>query len=322
MFSTMHNQKKAESLIAQARNAIDEADARFHEAKERLHKRIAEIDGVRSHFVRKSLAKFRELFGEMENEEPIELAPVSERPFSEQLQTLFEKSELEPVAIENVKRGKGGAFFTSLVATLVTVAVALVIGAVGAGLPLAPETFTQTPKLVRILEWLGGGFVAPHYANFLFGAGGLLLAALASWTIAWSIAMGKAARRNLAKAEAVFEKASAYAEKRGAYSDAIETLANDLQRLEKVFDTCDIFMQEFNASLRRILHVEGHDYRSFKPASQATVDRAAACAQSVVPILNLAIVTSEGTPSSQLEHAIAHGEKIVAALIEEKEIPL
>ena len=321
MFSTMHNQKRAEQLVIEARNRIEEADRAFLEAKERLQQKVMRTDTVRQHIAQKSLEKLKSLFGRMKNEEPIELTPVSERSFAEQLQPLYEKTEIEPVVVENVRGGKAGAFFGSLLAVIVTFVAAMAIGAVGSGLPLSPETFTDKYKVLHILEWLGGGAWHTLAANPLFGAVGLLAALLAVWMITWSIMMGKSARRNLKRAEAIHEAAARYAEKRGEQTQTVEQLNEDLERLEKIYETCDIYLQEFNATIRRILHTEGDDFTAFKPASQRAVTRAAACAEGIAPILNIAIVTTEGTPSRQIERAVAFGESLVSALTEESKIP-
>jgi hypothetical protein len=321
MFSTMHNQKKAESLIRESRERIEEAENRYHRSKEALLRAVEKLDRVRSHLAGKSLARFRELFNKMENEPAIELPPVAEQPVAEQIRPLLEKSAIEPVTIEPVEGGKASAFFASLVAVIVTLAAAAVIGAVGSGLPLSPETFTDQYKILHILEWLGGGALGFTAANPIWGAIGLGLAVVAVWLITWSIFMGKAARRNRQKAEEVREEAERYATKRETFAEEFETLAEELLKLERFFETCDIYMQEFNASLRRILFTEGADYTQYREPSKTVVRRAAECAMAVAPSLGIAVITTEGAPSSHLRHTLVYGEAVTAALLEQEEIP-
>ena len=321
MFSTMQNQKKAEELIQDAKNMIAAIDEKFQKAKERLEKKVAEIDAIRSQVTKQTLARFRKRFESIENENPIELTPVAETPFSEQLQPLYEKADVEPVEVRDVKGGKGGAFFVSLIAALVTVAAALVIGAVGTGQPLVKETFTDIPKIEKILTWLSGGAFNPDMGNPAFGAVVLGIAAIAAWMITWSIMMGKAAKRNLETAEAIYNEAENYHSKKTRYTDAMDALVEELDAFEKILETCDIYMQEYNAVLQRIIHTEGTDYEAYRNVSKDIVNRAAECAEALVPLLNIAIVTTEGTPSKQLSDAIAHGERIVLALMEERPIP-
>ncbi|WP_457595899.1 hypothetical protein [Hydrogenimonas sp.] len=321
MFSTLHNQRRAEALVAEAKEAVASAREAFEEAKEALHAKLVPLDERRGHLAQKSLHRFRELFAKIENEPPVELGPVSESPFSWQIQSHLEDHAVEPVAIEEVKSGKAGAFFGSLIATLVTFVVAMAVGAVGSGLGLSPDTFTDKYKILHILEWFGGGAWHVLWANPLIGAAGLAAALLAVWLISWSIFMGKAARRNLARAEASHARALEYAQKLRQRADNFRALADELARLTDILETCDIYMQEFNATLRRIRHTEGDDYSRYKEASKAIVRRSARCASALIPMLNIALVTTEGAPSSQLARALERGDALVAALVEEKPLP-
>ncbi|WP_353661287.1 hypothetical protein [Hydrogenimonas sp. SS33] len=321
MFATMHNQKRAQELIDRSVEMIESADDRFARAKAALEERIKSLDAIRSHLIAKSLATLRKRFETMSNEPPLEIAPAAEEPTSRQVMPLFERADLEPVEIKEVRRGKAGAFFGALFAALLTVAVALIVAAVATGEPLTPETLTDPAKLDVLLTWIGGGAIPGTVGNPLLGAAGLLVAAIAAWLIAWSVLMAKASRRNLAAAEEVYEAAKAYHDKKSDYAEAAEKLAGELEALRQILETCDIYLQEYNASLRRILHMEGEDYESFKPASKERVEQAAECAHALVPLLNIAVVTTEGTPSHQLQQALERGRLVVEALKEERPLP-
>ena len=321
MFSTMHNQRKAQELIAESIDLIEEVDGRFARAREALNERAKRLDAVRSHLIQKSLARLKERLDAIENEPAQEIAPVAEESVARQLQPLYERAEIEPVDIKEVRKGKAGAFFGALVAAVLTVVVALAVAAVATGHSLNLQTFTDLNKLDPLLTWIGGGAIPGRLGNPLLGAAGLALAAVAAWLITWSVMMGKTARRNLATAKQVFEEAQAYHDKKERYAEAAEELERKLEALERSLETCDIYLQEYNAVLRRILHTEGHDYDAFKVHSKEAVERAMECARALVPLLNTAIVTTEGTPAKQLDEAIEWGERVVAALTEERPLP-
>ena len=321
MFSTMHNQRKAQELIAEAVDLIESVDERFARAREALNERAKRLDAVRSHLIQKSLARFRERLETIENEPAQEIAPVAEESVAWQLQSLYERAEIAPVDIKEVRKGKARAFFGALTAAVLTVVVALVVAAVATGKPLNLQTFTDLSKLDPLLTWIGGGAIPGRLGNPLLGVAGLALGAVVAWLITWSVMMGKTARRNLATARQVYEEAQSYHDKKIRYAEAAEELERKLATLEKNLETCDIYLQEYNAVLRRILHTEGHDFESFKVHSKEAVERAMACARALVPMLNTAIVTTEGTPAKQLDEAIEWGERVVAALTEERPLP-
>ncbi len=66
---------------------------------------------------------------------------------------------------------------------------------------------------------------------------------------------------------------------------------------------------------------EDDEFENFKNDSKRIIERAAATAEAVIPLLNIAITASDGTPSKQLSVAIAKGELYKRALIEQKPLP-
>jgi len=320
MFSTMQNQRKAQELVEQAKNLVREADARFEELREKLQSRIGSIDAIRSNLVGKTLEMFRHRFEKIENEPEIELAPVAPESVAQQAQVFFERAEVEPVRIGDAGSGKGGAFFGSLIVTVLVLLAVWVVGAVMTHQPLQPETLLDPDKLNTILTWAGGGALPGRVGDPMIGIGVAALLAIIVWMVTWSIMMGKASRKNLAVAEAAYAAAEGYRDEKERYSEAAETLEKELASLQDVLETCDIYLQEYNAVLQRILHTEGSDYETYKVHSKEVIGRAASCALAAVPLLNIAVVTTEGRPSMQLRKAVEEGEKVVVALVEEHAI--
>ncbi len=318
MLSTMSRQKRAEELVKGAKTEVSQADNAFEAAKERLQRQVEKIDKVRNRLIGKTFKEFHRLFEAIRNEPAVELAPPSEATIAQQLEPLYRKSKIPPVIIDDVKGGKGGAFFLALLAVLITVAAAFGIGAVALGLPLKPETFMQLPHIEKILAWLGGGAYDPALANPLYGAAGLGVAVIAVWLIVYSVSMGKRVDNNLKKAQKAFDEAKIYAEQKKRYAESMETLAEALEKLAQDYETFDVFMEEFNATLRRIRHTEGDDFQHYRPLSQEKVRRAAECAAAMMPLLSIAVVTTEGDPSWQLLNTLPQTEMLSNALIEEK----
>ncbi|WP_457598775.1 hypothetical protein [Hydrogenimonas sp.] len=322
MFSSLKNQKKAEELIEEARRLIAETDDRARGARERLERTVAEIDKLRNHLSKNTLKRFHDLFFRIEGAEPIELVDVPERPFSAQAEELTERLDaVEPVEIGGAKRGKLSAVFGSLSAALVTLVVAVVVAAVATGVPLDPQTLQSPDTARKILTWIGGGAFGYADASPLFGGVGLAAAVLAAGLIVWSILMAKSSGNNLAEAKNSFADAQTYHERKEHYISAMDALSEALERLGEILETIDIFMQEDNAVLRRILHTEGRDFQRYKEGSKERVVRAAHCAEAVAPMLSITIVTSEGEPSEQLTDTLQKGSLYRDALVAEEPLP-
>ena len=313
-------QKKAESLAAEARQALVRADETFHETLQNLKEAAARLRKTREAALKKGVARFAELSDAIADR-PFEVRESELPDEEERIESLVAACRVEPVTIRDVTGGKAGAFFTALIVSLLALVAALIGGAVGSGQPLAPETFTQMPKLMRIFEWLGGGFIAPRYANPFVGIGALLLLLWLVWLIVRGIKMGKAARKNLAVAETMHEDACRYADEKSGHCHNLTALTRELTTLEELLYTCQIYLDEYNASLRRILHTEGDRFDNFKASSRQLVERANACTVAMRPLLESTVSLETTDPSKQIRQSVVYGTMVVEALIREEPIP-
>ncbi|BBG66573.1 hypothetical protein NNO_1870 [Hydrogenimonas sp.] len=322
MFSTLQKQKRAESLIEEARHIIEETDEKCALARERLEKRVAVADNFRNRLARKILKRFHDLFFKIEGAPAVEMADIPERPFAAQLHDLTERiDEIETPEISAAKKGKLKAVAASVAAAFITVLAALAAAFVATGTPPDQQIFTDPSTIEKLLLWIGGGALGYPDASPLLGGGGLAVAALAAALITWSILMSKSSGRNLMEAESSHADAENYRDRKEHFISSMERLDSEISELGDILETFDVFLQEYNAVIRRILYTEGAEFENYKESSRKLLSRAAVCAEALVPILNITVVTMEGTPSEQLSEALERGRAFRKALIEDGELP-
>ncbi len=322
MFSTIQKQKKAEELIEEARRIVEETDEKGALAKDRLEKSVAEADNFRNRLARKTLKKFHDLFFKIDGAAPVETADISERPFGDQLQDLTERlDEIEPVEIAVAKRGKLKAVTASAAAALITIAVAFGVALIATGTSLDPQTLTDSQTIRKMLVWIGGGAFGYPGASAIWGAAGVAAAAIAAALTTWSLLMAKSSGRNLSEAQKSHADAENYRDRKEHYISSMQKLDEEISELKEIMETFDIFLEEYNAVMNRILYTEGREFEKYRDDSKKSVTRAAACAEALVPILNITIVTLEGEPSRQLSEALEKGRRYRKALIDEADLP-
>ena len=184
-----------------------------------------------------------------------------------------------------------------------------------------PQIIATPETLQKLLVWIGGGAFDYHAASALLGAAGITTAAVAAALITWSLLMAKSSGRNLSEAENSHADAENYRDRKEHFISSMDKLNSEISEFKEILETFDIFLQEYNAAIRRILYTEGRDFESYKERSRKTVSRAAACAQALVPILNITITTSDGSASEQLFEALEKGKLFREALIHEEVLP-
>ncbi len=316
LFSTLKNQSKASEMVQKAHETIQKAAARIEQAKERFVEAVSRSDSVRERLGRKGIVKFENILKQMRNEPPVELPPLSDTLFFEQAQPLMQIGDTQAPTVTPLVQKRGRALFAAFLAALVTVAAALILAALATGQSLSVALFTQADRLEAMLAWIGGGAYDPAIGNPLFGAIGIATAALAAAVITWSVVMSNTSRRNLQSAKGSLAAAESYAEEMERTADTMERLTTLLEAYRKEIEICDAFLDEYNASLRRILLTEGDDYDKFSQSSQRRVAQAVDTASSIVPLLNITILTTENGVAAQLETAVDEARQCVRKLME------
>jgi hypothetical protein len=316
LFSSFHNQSKANELIERAKTVIQETKSRIEEVKERFVDTISKSDTIKEQLSQKSITQFQEIAHKLRNEPAVELIPISDTPFIDQVELLLQECDKEPPHIMQRKQKKGSAFIISLFTALITVAILFVVGAIGVGEPLNLETLKNPHTIETIFTWLGGGAFELPNANPTWGMIGTGLLALLVAFITWSLKLSKTAKQNLEYAESAITEAEAYEASTRQVIETMENLTNALIVYQKDIEICDAFICEFNATIRRILLTEGDDFTTLKPASQAVIERASATVTAVTPLLNIAILTTEAQTADQLQHAVEEVHILVEKLIE------
>ena len=320
MFSTIHNQSKANELIERAKKIIEDTKERIREAKEKLLEEASKNDSIKEQLNKKGLNRFQKLAQELKNEPSVEIAPVSMALFIEQIEPLIKQSDTEPPQIVELKQKKGSALFTAFFATLTTIALAILVGAFATGVSFMPETFTDIKVLENILAWIGGGAVNPEIANPIWGAVGLAAVALAVGALTWSMTLSSTSKKNLEISESLLMDAESFDSEINEVIKTMQNLTQALQDYRKNIEICDAYINEYNAVIHRILVTEGDDYETFKPSSKAHIERASVTVSAIIPYLNIAIITTENKTADQLLQAIDDTKKLVQNLIEEKPI--
>jgi len=319
-FSTLHNYSKANELIEKAKNIIANSKERIREAKEKLLEEASKNDSLKDQFNIKGINRFQKLAQKLKNEPPIEIAPVKLTLLIKQVEPLIKESETESPEIVKLKHKRGIAIFLAILAALITIASALLIGTFATDIPVTLETFQNYENLKNILAWIGGGAFNPQMANPIWGAIGLAALSIAIGTMTWTMTLSKRSKENLAISESMLMDANSYESEMNEVINRMQNLTELLKSYRANIEICDAYVNEYNATIHRIILTEGDDFEKFKPSSKLLIERASVTISAIIPHLNIAIMTTENRVTDQLIQAIDDTKKLVEDLIEEKPI--
>ncbi len=152
-----------------------------------------------------------------------------------------------------------------------------------------------------VLTWLGGGITGAT-GNPIFGMVIILLSAVMVGWMVYSIRIALKSTQNLRTAKEMYLQANAYARSQKNAQEDIIQIENHLKQSNEVIENLEVILEEKNATLRRIIHIEGilPENNNYHASSQKVMKEVDRVLLSINTLLNTSI-TSEGkvNPESQ-----------------------
>lgn len=180
---------------------------------------------------------------------------TQEQTPSQEIETLFDAKEIEPLVIKDVSSGK----FTAILASLV-VGVSTAIGLIY----LATEKLSITLNVTKIpsheitqkiLGWFSG--VVGIESNLILGASILGLTTLLSMGVVYLLRVILKTKHNLHFATTQFEKATLYAKEESECKRVMDGVDRHIKESLEILKSYEILLNEQQGKLKRILHLEG-----------------------------------------------------------------
>jgi len=321
-FSILRSYSKSNELIKEAKDIILDTKERIRETKEKLLEEVSKNDLLKDQLNIKGIKRFQKLTQKLKDEPYLEIATIKLTPFVEQVEPLIKESETEPPEIIELSHNRKSAIFSAILATLITFVSAILIGAFATDTPIALETFKDYENLKNIFAWIGGGLFDPKMANSTLGLIGLLSISIGIGIVVWFKIISKRSKENLAVSEAMLKDANSYESEINEIVNRMQNLTKSLQNYRTNIEICDAYINEYNATIRRIILTEGDDFENLKPSSKQLIKRASNVILAVIPYLDIMIITTDNKASNQLTQAIDDTKKLVGDLIEEKPISI
>ncbi|RLA69318.1 MAG: hypothetical protein DRG24_08675 [Epsilonproteobacteria bacterium] len=227
------------------------------------------------------------------------------------------KDEIKPVYIPKVQSGAFGTTIASLLIGAATATVAAVaVGVTQLGIQIDLKKIPTEAEIAPILEWFGGLLPFGNSSVLDKIEGAVLLGGVAGAVtlIAAFILYNSKSKKNLIVAEATFEEATAVHLEKSTQNRKTMNMTEYIEALERNLETLKIYLDEYNAILRRIVHVEGTDYTAYSIQSQSDVQKALSIYKRTKSLITTKVVTPEGTASPASRYEVDKSIKFLEEL--------
>jgi hypothetical protein len=296
----LENNKKAKELIQESKELLAEADSELKEHDDSACEYVAKYAQLREDVLSKSVQLFENTYDKIENcIFPDAEITYTEKELEDIKENFYNKApKIEPVEIPSISTGS----FSSMIVGIIWSAIAfiLIIG-IGAKLtgtvidPRAiPATLDQVMKLIDPILNFYGDVLTPNRGT---AQNGLILVGAVSAFIGFLFAIMRyhsISSKNLKLAQEIYEKAQAQKIEKDIQRSKIVTLCEHTQRVDEAVHTLHIYLEEYNATLVRILHIEGNNFETYKELSRQKVQTAAILYKELSRLMETEIVAQNG----------------------------
>ena len=245
--TAVNKNEQARELMKNSAQLISEADSDVAITKNSISENVSRFDDVKSNLLNSTIKQSQELleqasydYANIEQEEPFEIS----------LGTVDEK-----IRVTDVNSGAFSGFILALLSIVAVAGAWLYTASQKVGVILTPELIDNQADQTAIFKWIGGitgAEVDPMLGMVTVGVTSLLV----GW-IVYKLRVSTKENKNLKVATNTFEKSNIYVENQREAKTEMEQIDAHIMETIPVVEDYNILINEQNAKLKRILHVEG-----------------------------------------------------------------
>jgi hypothetical protein len=304
--------KKAKELSQEAKELLQEADSGFLESSCQLNENLQAYIALRNEVTQKTLKEFDDAYSQIQNVELSKEKITIEADKLENIDYEFQNTleEVQPVHVEEVKSGAFGAFFKAGIFAVIAFAVAVIGGILASGSNIYLDKVPEPSQINELLTWFGN-LADPGNGDANKGAlllGGVI--ALIVFLIAFT-KMNARASENLKKAQKAHELADEVHQKKMQQAQKSMSLSEYSLALAQMLKTVQIYMDEFNAIMRRIIHVEGTDFSEYSEKSKKDINMAVTIQRRINDIITTNVIAEDGEITPETRKALEECEECI-----------
>jgi len=303
----MTKNDQAKKLIKDAQELVHKADDEVGLAKEALAKSIDRFEESKSEILNTTMEHNVTLLKKANFEHQ---KYESGEPFEVSLE-----SETENFSLAKVTSGRFTGFILAILGIIATVAAWVFVASYKTGTKINLDQLPDEEIQNTILTWIGGGMTGAQ-GNPLFGMVTVVVTALLIGWVIYKLRLSMGENRNFKVASRTFEKSHGYVENQKKAKTEIERVNEHLNNATTLLLDYKVLLEELNAKLQRILHIEGvlerqSDYHASSQQAMKESDKL----MSRIEVLLNTPVTKEGKLNKASEDALIEAKLLYESFV-------
>ncbi|MEA3455705.1 MAG: hypothetical protein U9R26_04300 [Campylobacterota bacterium] len=242
--------KNADQLINEARDMVNQSDLEVKDCMEILDEDITAYEEAKSSLTEGSMRKNETLLSEV-GFEPEEIDSTAEDAVK-----FGSEEPIKPMQVKSLSSGKFSAFILALIAGIAVIAGWVFVATEKLGTTLYLDRVPSQEAQNKLLSWIGGGMTGGE-GNPMVGMVILGLSALIAMWAVYSLRVYLREAHNQKLAQKVNEEAKFYCTQKEECKKEMEKVSEHIHKVITSLHTYDIYFNELNATMERIIYLEG-----------------------------------------------------------------
>lgn len=294
------NNNKAKELVASSKQMLEDVENEILQSDAHACESIEKYIRLREEVLEQSLKRFDEAYLNIQNPnfKGADLTQLDDTMEDIKMRLQEKLPPIEPLDIPEINTAFSSSLFLGLFSALGILAVLLFIGAQATGIALNLNALPTQEQYESLLQFYGN-LLLPNRGNIQEGLIFILLLPLSVGLILALSRYYKRSRYNLNHAQAIFQAASAQHLEKSAQNKKIMTLCQYTQKLDETLGTLQVYLDEYIATMRRILRTEGEDFSQYALSSRKKIETAVLLYKTTRSLMITDVVGDEGVPNEE-----------------------
>ena len=221
------------------------------------------------------------------------------------------KEEIEPMHIYDLSTGRFSAFILSLIAGIAVVIAWIYAATEKLGMTLDVSKVPDEAVRNKLLSWIGGGITGGE-GNPMMGLAILIISALLVMWAVYQMKVYLQGKKNIKIAEEVSEKAKFYCTKKEECKREMEMISEHIHEVVDTLAVYDIFLDEKNATLRRIIYLEGtNPDDDYHPKSKEDMKQEKILVDSLNELITTPMADMSGSVSDEAKRVLDKSHRVL-----------
>jgi len=301
---------EAQELMESSKEMVSEIDSQIEECKVGISQAADDFNVVKRAFMNETFKTSEELLEKVGVEDI--LSNISHEPFE-----LFVDSTIgDELSIDYISSGRFSGMILSFFAGLLTFSLWVYLAIKNLNLSVDKVSFQGNESYIdAVLLWIGGGFMGMKGHSML----GALILGFSVLVVVWLVYAMRVhfkAHKNLRIAKKTYVESKEYTFSKDECKKEMLKVDKHLRESIVVIDNITFILNEQNAILQRIVHIEGiyDEEKGYHPNSKKVMRETQRVIKSAETLLNTPI-TKNGKINPQSQQALASSSAVYADFI-------